>query len=72
MLTSNKDIADRLINGQLGVVFDFKQLEGAITKMHVKFDENLMMLKEKCCSNISKKQKKKQKKKQNKVTYKTI
>ena len=39
MLTSNLDIADRLINGQLGTVFDFQYSEGTITKMYVKFDD---------------------------------
>ena len=39
MLTSNLDIADRLINRQLGTIFDFQYLEGTITKIYVAFDE---------------------------------
>ena len=39
MLTSNLDIADRLINGQLDTVFDFKYSGGTITKIYVKFDD---------------------------------
>ena len=36
---SNLDIVDRLINGQLGTVFDFQCPEGTITKIYVKFDD---------------------------------
>ena len=39
MLTSNLDIAHRLINGQLDTVFDFKFSGGTITKIYVKFDD---------------------------------
>ena len=39
MLTSNLDIADRLINGQLDTVFDFKYSVGTITKIYVKLDD---------------------------------
>ena len=46
MLTSNLDIADHLINGQLGTVFDFRYSEGTITKKYVKFDDvNAEMIK---------------------------
>ena len=39
MLTSNIDIADRLVNVQLGTVIDFQYPEGTITKICVKFDD---------------------------------
>ena len=39
MLTSNLDIADRLINGQIGTLFNFQYSEGTITKIYVKFDD---------------------------------
>ena len=39
MLTSNLDIADRLINGQLGTVFDFQYSKGTITKMYATFND---------------------------------
>ena len=46
MLTSNLDIADHLINGQLGTVFDLRYSEGTITKKYVKFDDvNAEMIK---------------------------
>ena len=35
MQTSNLDIADRRIDGQLGTVFDFQYSEGTITKIYV-------------------------------------
>ena len=38
MITSNIDLADRLINGQFGVVFDFAYIDSSITKVYVKFD----------------------------------
>ena len=40
MLTSNLDIRDRLINGQLWKVFDFQYSEGTITKIYIKFDDD--------------------------------
>ena len=39
MLKSNRDIADRLINEQLGTVFNFQYSEGTITKAYIKFDD---------------------------------
>ena len=39
MLTLNVDIADRLVNGKLGMVFDFQYSECTITKIYVKFDD---------------------------------
>ena len=33
MIASNIDLADRLINGQFGVVFDFAYIESSITKI---------------------------------------
>ena len=33
MLTANIDISDRLINGQLGTIFDFEHNEGNITNI---------------------------------------
>ena len=39
MQTSNLDIADRRIDGQLGTVFDFQYSEGTITKIYVIFDD---------------------------------
>ena len=32
MITSNIDLADRLINGQFGIVFDFTYIDSSITK----------------------------------------
>ena len=39
MITSNIDLADRLINGQFGVVFDFAYIDSSITKVYVKLDD---------------------------------
>ena len=39
MVTSNIDLADRLINGQFGVVFDFAYIDSSITKVYVKLDD---------------------------------
>ena len=38
MITSNIDLADSLINGHFGVVFDFAYVDSSITKVHVKLD----------------------------------
>ena len=41
MVTSNIDLADRLINGQFGVVFDFAYIDSSLTKVYVKLhDQN--------------------------------
>ena len=46
MLTSKLDIADRLINEQLGAAFDLQYSQGTITKIYVKFDDlNAEMIK---------------------------
>ena len=39
MITSNNDLADHLINGQFGVVFDFAYIDSSITKVYVKLDD---------------------------------
>ena len=39
MIKSNIDLADRLINGQFGVVFDFAYIDSSITKVYVKLDD---------------------------------
>ena len=39
MITSNIDLADRLINGQLRVVFDFAYIDSSVTKIYVKLDD---------------------------------
>ena len=39
IITSNIDLADRLINGQFGVVFDFAYIDSSITKVYVKLDD---------------------------------
>ena len=36
---SNIDLADRLINGQFGVVFDFSYIGSSITKVYIKLDD---------------------------------
>ena len=33
MIASNIDLADRLINGQFGVAFDFAYIDSSITKI---------------------------------------
>ena len=41
MVTSNIDLADRLINGQFGVVFDFAYIDSSLAKVYVKLhDQN--------------------------------
>ena len=39
MITSNIDLADCLINGQFGVVFDFAYIDSSRTKLYVKLDD---------------------------------
>ena len=39
MITSNIDLADRLINGQFGALFDFAYIDSPITKVYVNLDE---------------------------------
>ena len=39
IITSNIDLADRLINGQYGVVFDFAYIDSSITKVYIKLDD---------------------------------
>ena len=38
-ITSNIDLANRLINGQFGVVFDFAYIDSSITKVYAKLDD---------------------------------
>ena len=38
MLTSNLDISDRPINGEMVTLFDFQYSEGTLTKIYIKFD----------------------------------
>ena len=38
MITSNIDLADRLINGIFGIVFYFAYIDSSITKVYVKLD----------------------------------
>ena len=39
MITSNIDLADRLLNGQFGLMFDFAYINSSITKVYVKLDD---------------------------------
>ena len=39
MIISNIDLADRFINGHIGVVFDFAYIDSSITKVYVKLDD---------------------------------
>ena len=39
MITSNIDLADHLINGQFGEVFDFAYIDPSIAKVYVKLDD---------------------------------
>ena len=39
MLTSNVDISDELTNGQIGTVFSVKVVNGKVSKVYVKFDD---------------------------------
>lgn len=45
MLTTNVDNSDRLINGQLGPVYDFPTNIATVTKIYIKFDDNTAGLK---------------------------
>ena len=38
MITSNIDLADRLINGIFGIVFYFAYIDSSITKVYVQLD----------------------------------
>ena len=40
MLKTNVDISDRLINSQLGYIWDFSTNIGTVTKIYIKFDDN--------------------------------
>ena len=53
MLTANIDISDRLINGQLGTIFDFEHNEGNITKIYLKLDDKKAGLKTKNCDKFA-------------------
>ena len=39
IITSNIDLADCLINGQSGAVFDFEYIDSLVTKVYVKLDD---------------------------------
>ena len=39
IITSNTDLADRFINGQFGVLFDFAYIDSPITRVYVNLDE---------------------------------
>ena len=45
MLTTNVDNSDRLINGQLGPIYDFPTNIATVTKIYIKFDDNTAGLK---------------------------
>ena len=45
MLTTNVDISDRFINGQLGYNYDFVTGQGTVTKIYIKFDDARVGLK---------------------------
>ena len=45
MLTTNVDVSDRLINDQLGYIYDFATNIGTVAKIHVKLDNNAAGLK---------------------------
>ena len=53
MLTANIDISDRLINGQLGTIFDFEHNEENITKIYLKLDDAKAGLKAKNCDKFA-------------------
>ena len=42
MLAVNIDLSDRLVNGQLGTVYDIVLAESGISKKYLKFDEPLV------------------------------
>ena len=44
MLTTNADISDRLINGQLGYTYILQQID-TVTQICIKFDDNAKCLK---------------------------
>ena len=39
MLTTNEDISDRFINGQLDQIYHFETSQGTVTKLYIKFDD---------------------------------
>ena len=45
MLTTNVDVSDRLINGQLDYIYDFPTNIGTVTKIYIKLDDNAAGLK---------------------------
>ena len=45
MLRTNVDISDRLINGQLGPIYDFPTNIATVTKIYIKLDDNTAGLK---------------------------
>ena len=45
MLTTNADISDRLMNGQLGYTYNFATNIGTATQICIKFDDNAACLK---------------------------
>ena len=45
MLATNVDISERLINGQLGHIYDFSTNTATVTKIYIKFDDNATGLK---------------------------
>ena len=51
MITSNIDLANRLINGQFRVVFEFAYVDTSITKVYVILDDQNAMLKNLYASN---------------------
>ena len=46
MLTSNVDIEDRLINGQIGTIKRFNVIDGKVGSIFVKFDDETAGLKQ--------------------------
>ena len=45
MLTTNTDTSDRLINSQLGQIYDFETNIGTVTRIYLNFDNNAAGLK---------------------------
>ena len=56
MLTTNLDIEDRLINGQVGTVFDFRQASTALHTVYIKFDDEKAGLKAMNSDNFARQQ----------------
>ena len=40
MITSNVDLSDRLIDGQVEIVYDFAYIHSTITKVYINLDDN--------------------------------